>query len=584
MNQRINQKRLKILIDIDNLTFSYYDKSLKSIKNINLNIKDGEFILITGVSGSGKSTLIKTFNGLIPHFYGGEFMGSITVQNMNPVEKSTRLMAEKVGVVFQNTDNQLFMSDVESELAFGMENLNFSKSEIANQMEKVLNSFGIEHLRNRSISELSGGEKQKLAIASVVAMKPEILILDEPTSELDQNAANDILTLIKKLNVEEGITIILIEHRIERIINFASRLIILEKGMVIHDGIPQKILQKDLLGLGIYTPPLVELYKFLKSKSIINGDIPLSIEQGIDLFSSYFNELPIKRVNVGSIQFKQSLPTSNSYNQKFTNKKPIVLLDEVYFDYSKNIQVLKNVTFKAYPGEFIAIVGKNGSGKTTLLKHLNGLLKPKMGKVIINGNNTKKIPISKLSYIVQLMFQNPSIQFFRDTLYEEFFYVLKNYIDDEDEISERIDEMFKVFDLIPYKETYPRYLSIGEQQKAALASVLISRPKILVLDEPTHGMDYKQKIKFFELIDEYRKEGNLVIVASHDIETIAKYTDRILYLSDGKIVLDDLKWNVLPHIEGLQPIINKLLIPFKNFPKNILTITELIEILNYEEK
>jgi len=567
------------LIKVKDLTFYYYNKNEPALKDINIIIRDGEFVLISGPSGSGKSTLARSFTGIIPHFYGGKISGRVQVQGFDVFKEKTRTIAEKVGMIFQNPENQLFSSDVEREIAFGLENLNFPINVIKKRIEETLDAIRIAHLRKRSITNLSGGEKQKVAIASVLAMHPEVLILDEPTSELDPKSAEEVLTLIQKLNDELGLTIILIEHRLDRVIQFVDRIIIMDKGKIIRDGPPRKVFSENLVHIGIHIPPIIRICNDLKDLNILVENIPLTVRESRESLSTILNNLILK----SSFQnhFKQ---TFSEYLQKFEKNPPLVEFKNVSFSYEPNNRVLKDINLKIYEGEFISIIGRNGSGKTTLLKHINGLLRPQKGKVIINGIDTRKKSVAQLARMVGFIFQNPSIQFYQDTLEEELIFGLKNFNYEDDDIPGLVEEMLKKFDLEKYRTTYPRYLSIGEQQKAALASVLITNPKIIVLDEPTHGMDYKQKTIFLDYLNNYRKKGNSVILVTHDVESIAEYSDRVVLLSEGAIIIDDLKRNILSQALLFSPQINRLVQAFKHLPQQILTSYELIELIKNEKK
>ena len=562
------------MIDIKKLTFTYNQSDKPVIVDINLKIQDGEFVLITGPSGSGKSTLVRTFNGLIPHFYGGRISGVIRVQEKDVFKTSTRKLAEKVGFVFQNPDNQLFMNDVEDELAFGLENLNAPINLIKKRIEETLDAIGIAHLRKRPISELSGGEKQKVAIGAVLATQPEILILDEPTAELDPKSAEEVLALIQKLNDELGITIILIEHRLDRVIQFVDRIIIIEQGKIIHDGAPKKIFQKDLSHIGITIPPIVRL-----SNQLEIPYIPLTVKESRENLRNILNKVKVPQIvhNSFTEDFKD-------YFQLFDKKDLMVEFKNISFSYDKNQKILENISLQFHKGEFIAIMGRNGSGKTTLLKHINGLLRPNKGKVFVENRNIEKYSVAQLAQTVGFIFQNPAMQFYQDTVEEEIAFVLDRLKYEYDDIARLVENMLKKFDLEKYRKTYPRYLSVGEQQKVALASVLIANPKIIVLDEPTHGMDYKQKSLFFSYLNEYQNNGNLVILVTHDVESIAEYSDRVVLISEGRVVVDDLKRNVLSNALLFSPQVNRLVQGFKNLPQKILNYHELSKVINHEKK
>ncbi|MBD3352273.1 MAG: ATP-binding cassette domain-containing protein, partial [Candidatus Lokiarchaeota archaeon] len=544
------------------------------ISDVSISIDSGEFILITGASGSGKSTLIRTFNGLIPHFYGGTYEGTIKVLGMDPVESETRKFADKVGIVFQNPDNQLFMTDVESEIAFGLENMQFSERKMNERIEETLESLGISSLKNRIIGNLSGGEKQKVAIASVLAMHPKILVLDEPTSELDPKAARDILRLLQKMNDKLGITIIVVEHRLERVLPYVDRVIVLRTSKIFLDDTPENIFSNGKIDKKqngylkhVNVPDLVLLHYKLKDRfeKELRGVRPAtSVRDAYNKLGFFINNLEF------------TTPTIHSRN--LLNRKNLVIdIENLNFDYPDKKDVLNGISLKVSKGEFLAVVGVNGSGKSTLLKHLNGLLKPKSGSVLINGISTKKTTVSKMSNHVGLMFQNPSIQFYRDTVEAELSAIVYNYIDDLNDIPKRVNDMLKLFELEPYRDTYPRYLSLGEQQKTSMAAALISKPEILALDEPTHGLDYVQKLRLFQFLADYTKKGNVVITASHDIDTISKFADRVVLIDEGRIILDGDPRETLPATRNFQPSITRFAKMFPNVPDNIVTIDQFMD-------
>ena len=571
------------MIEISNLNFEYFGKNFEALKDINLKIFKGEFVLLAGLSGSGKSTLIRALNGLIPNFYGGRISGTVRALNTNVFEEKPRNLAQKIGMVFQNPENQLFMNNVESELVFGLENINLSRGEIKNRLDDTIELLGLDLIRKRSISSLSGGEKQKVAIGAILAMQPEILILDEPTSELDQKSAEEILQVIQNLNKKLGITVILIEHRIDRVIEYVDRLIIMKDGQIIGDGKPKQIFLKENNSNKFFIPPIIRLFlEIIKHKNILlkyqisPNEIPINIEECTLILKNLLEDL---NVNDGNLKYYQQ--NEGQYFQKFINTTPLVEFTDVDFEFEKNNLILSNIHFKAYPGEFIAIIGDNGAGKTTFLKLFNGLLRPKKGLIKIKGKNVKDLSVAQISRDVGYIFQNPSIQFYQDTVKEELEIVLKNFKIPSEKAKKLLEEYSDRLNLKSLLSIYPRFLSYGEQQRAALASMLVIQPKILLMDEPTHGMDALQKEHFFNYLDEYRKKGNLVICISHDIESLTKYPERILLFSKGKIILDDLSRNVLSHPKASQfsPQITRLIKKFPNLPNKIIKTEELLEII-----
>jgi energy-coupling factor transport system ATP-binding protein len=562
------------MIEIKTLTFRYNQENTDALRDISLNIGDGEFILLTGNSGSGKSTFVRTFNGLVPHFYGGKIRGSILINGKNPLDLSVRAMAEEVGYVFQIPDNQIVMNMVENEIVFGMENLHFPIDIIKKRLEETLDAVGIAHLRNRNPNELSGGEKQKVAIASILCLHPKILVLDEPTSELDPKSAEEILTLLQKLNNELGMTIILIEHRTERILPFIDRIILMEEGKIILDNTPQEFFLQIQSQIGISIPPIVEFFKHLK-----HPHLPLNIKESRQVLRDKFNSLRINTERYNTLQQRwQQYRSQNNLGEE------VLATKSLYYAYNRADNAIEDLSLTFNANEFVAIIGRNGSGKSTFLKLLTGLLSPKKGQIFLRSKKLNKIKpedqITEFGYL----FQNPSLHFYHDTVFEEVEFVLKNKGMPSEKRKVAVTTILQKLGLERYAQSYPRYLSVGEQQRVALASIMVAEPKILLLDEPTHGMDFSQKHDFFQLMEAFRQAGGLVIMVSHDIETIARYAHRVIILSDGKIVVDDETHNVLSNAMMFSPQINRLIQNFTHLPNNILTCEELMGILEIPEK
>lgn len=550
------------MIKLDNLTFSYNDTDRPALENINLEIEDGEFVLITGPSGGGKSTLCRCFNGLVPHFYGGAISGKAQVQGLDIRQHSTRELATKVGMVFQDPENQLVTTDVEREIAFGLENLSYSRDLIARRIEESLDTVGIADLRLRQLSELSGGEKQKVAIASVLALHPEVLVLDEPTSELDPKGAEEVLALAERLNDELGITVILIEHRLDRVIHLVDRVIVMAEGRIIADGNPREVMgssQIEAIGIGI--PPVTRLLQKLKAHGISVDKIPLTVKEG--------------RIILSSIIRKVRAPVLNDNKP---DGSPVIRIDKLWFTYPNKTTALRDVSLTISQGEFVAVMGRNASGKTTLVKHLNGLLLPSRGRVEVDGIDTRESSVAQLARKVGYVFQNPNDHLFADTVEEEVAFTLKNQGVGQGDIGLAVNQMLVKFDLTQYQHCYPRYLSGGEKQRVALTSVLVAQPKVVILDEPTRGMEYRLKRELMGFLNGYQKQGNIVILVTHDVETVAECADRVILLSEGRVVVDGNKRDVLSKALLFSPQINRLAQAFGKYgvADNTLTVDEMI--------
>jgi energy-coupling factor transporter ATP-binding protein EcfA2 len=549
------------LIKIRELNFTYNGADRPALQNINLTIEDGQFVLITGASGGGKSTLCRCFNGLVPHFYGGKIGGRAEVQGMDILETPPKELATKVGMVFQDPENQLVTTDVEREIAFGLENLGYPKNLIARRIEEALDTAGIAHLRFARNNELSGGEKQKVAIASVLALHPEILVLDEPTSELDPQSAEEVLRLLERLNDELGLTVILIEQRLDRVVHLVDRMLVMGDGKIIADGTPGEVMNGDSDGLGIGLPPIIRLMRELKSHNAALNGLPLTVKDA---------RLQLQKVLRGV--------KTASFAGGEAGLKPILNIDKVWFAYGERA-VLRNINLDIDRGGFIAVMGRNASGKTTLVKQLNGLLKPSKGKIRLDGVDTRKSTVAELSRRVGYVFQNPNDHLFADTVEDEIAFSLRNSGADEAQISKAVEGMLEEFELSQYRKSYPRNLSGGEKQRVALASVLVGQPEVIVLDEPTRGMDYVLKKKLVSYLDDYRRRGNTVIMVSHDVETIAECARRVVLLSEGRVVVEGSKREVLAKALLFSPQINRLAQALSGYgvADTTLTVSEMLE-------
>jgi energy-coupling factor transporter ATP-binding protein EcfA2 len=549
------------LIRIREFSFSYNGADRPALNNISLAIEDGQFVLITGASGSGKSTLCRVFNGLVPHFYGGKISGKAEVQGRDILKTPPKELATKVGMVFQDPENQLVTTDVEREIAFGLENLGYPRNLIARRIEEALDTAGIAQLRFARNNELSGGEKQKVAIASVLALHPEILVLDEPTSELDPQSAEEVLRLLERLNDELGLTVILIEQRLDRVAHLVDRLLVMGGGKIIADGTPREVMGGDSEGLGIGLPPVIRLMRQLPGKELALNGLPLTVKDA---------RLQLQKVLKGV--------KTAEFADAGASAKPVLNVDKLWFSYRERA-ALRNINLDIERGGFIGIMGRNASGKTTLVKQFNGLLRPTRGRVRLEGVDTSQSTVAELSQRVGYVFQNPNDHLFADSVEDEIAFSLRNRGAEESEINKVVEGMLDEFELERYRKSYPRNLSGGEKQRVALASVLAGQPEIIVLDEPTRGMDYVLKKKLINYLDDYRRRGNTVIMVSHDVETIAECAQRVVLLSEGRVVVEGNKREVLAKALLFSPQINRLAQALSSYgvADTTLTVGEMLE-------
>jgi energy-coupling factor transport system ATP-binding protein len=475
------------MIEVDRLSFQYVGATVNSLNEVNLKVREGEFILVLGRSGCGKSTLCRALNGLIPHFYGGRISGHVKVDGKDTRDHTPSDYASIVGMVFQDPENQLVMTNVENEMAFGLENTCVPTEIMKERVQQYSHYLDLNRFLTRFIPELSGGEKQKVAMASILAMRPKYIVLDEPTSQLDGENAVLFLQFLKQMNRELGISVILVEHRIERCIDYPDRIIVMDQGTIVKDG-PREEMIVHLKGMGLLDSP--------ESRNV---------------------------------------PIQNE-------KADIVEAVGICFGYEGR-EVLKSLGLTVKTGELVSITGDNGSGKSTLMKNLNGLLRPRTGEVKINGRSIANMTAASIAKTIGYLGQNPNDYLFEETLEEELKFTLRNIKIDEKEWDERIHWALGILDMERYLKRFPRDLSCGERERAALASVLVARPKVLILDEPTRGLDQWNKAKLGDILERLRAEGQTTILVTHDYRFIAEYSSRVLRLKDGmltEIPLDEM--------------------------------------------
>ncbi len=506
--------------EIKNLSFSYpASKNGSALKAINLSIERGVYIAVCGKSGSGKTTLLKHLKSVLsPH---GNVEGEIYFEGKPLEESDLRQQSAKIGYVMQNPDNQIVTDKVWHELAFGLESLGIDQKTIRLRVAEMASYFGIQGWFHKNVTELSGGQKQLLNLASIMAMQPTALILDEPTSQLDPIAAADFLNTVRKINLELGTTVIITEHRLEDIFHAADRVVVMEKGSIIAADEPHKIgefLKAENNEMFAAMPSPVQIYYGVEN----DLRCPLTVREGRNWLS---NLLKDKEIKVASIEERDE--------ENEEPKVPAVTLKEVWFRYEKEApDVLKGVNLQVPKEKIFAIVGGNGTGKSTTLKSICNICKPYRGQVLIDGKKIDKYKSSELfKGNLAMLPQDPQSLFVKKTVREDLEEML---LSGEDK--KRVEEVADICDITELLESHPYDLSGGEQQRAALAKVLLTEPKILLLDEPTKGIDNFFKLKFAEILGRLKEKGVTILMVSHDVEFCAKYADRVGMFFDGSVV------------------------------------------------
>ena len=497
------------LFKIQNLTFTYPEQEECVLRDVSMTLRQGDFVVLAGPSGCGKSTMLRQLKTVLaPH---GTKEGTILFNGIPLEQVDNRTQSARIGFVMQDPDSQIVTDKVWHELAFGLESLGVDNTTIRGRVAEMASFFGIQTWFHREVTQLSGGQKQLLNLASIMVLQPDILILDEPTSQLDPIAATDFLQTLGRINRELGTTILICEHRLEDVIPMASRLMILDRGELIADDTPVgtfDILRERKHPMLHSMPTPMRIWSSLSW----NSPCPLTVSDGRSQLTDWAGEHTL----IQTPERPAQLPKSD----------PIITLDEVWFRYEKDApDVLKSVSMKAYPGELLCILGGNGTGKSTTLSVLSGIRKPYRGKLTCKAKKVTALP------------QNPQLLLVKKNVREELLSVFpgKKLC----EVAERIGEMVSLCRLEGLLDRHPYDLSGGEQQRTALAKVLLQNPEVLLLDEPTKGVDNDFKLVFAQILKELTRRGVCIIMVSHDVEFCAQYADRCGLFFDGGIVTVD---------------------------------------------
>lgn len=513
------------IISIEDLHFRYRGQREPALNGISFDVQQGDFLVIMGHSGAGKSTLVACMNGLVPHFHRGRFAGDVTVMGLNIRDETVAQMSEKLGMVFQDFEAQLFSTNVELEVAFGPENFAVPREEIARRIDENLELVGLDGLRERAPSTLSGGQKQKLAIASVLAMQTPILVMDEPTTDLDPISKQGVFDIAQQLRQRSDLTLLVVEHETEEALN-ADYVLLLKDGEILRLGPASEMLREVELMQETGVMPLGVPLFFKRMEA---SYLPLTLDEGEEHFKE--NGWRLSNERYADVVAKDAA-------RRDQRKSVIIHCEGLEHTYPSGVEALKGVDLDIYEGEIIGIVGQNGSGKTTLIKHINGLLMPTGGEIEVEGKPTRVQGVFTLGKKVGYVFQNPDHQIFSETVFEEVSYSLRLREMDDETIETRVAEALEAVGLSGMEEADPFSMTKSGRQRVAVASVLAIKPDVLILDEPTTGLDYREQRSMMDLVRGMNARGSTIIFVTHHMWVVAEYADRVFVVKDGQILLE----------------------------------------------
>ena len=527
------------IIDLRDVSFSYGadEGAPLALSHISLSVEPGGFLGIIGPSGAGKSTLTSVMSGAIPHHYGGRLYGAALVDGTDTCDVSLTDISRVVGSVLQDIDTQMVASVVEDEMLFGLENFGVPHDEIEGRIAETLETVGIPELRAREIATLSGGQKQKVAIAAILALRPRVLILDEPTAALDPASSVLVFDTLRAVN-EQGVTVVVVEQKVALLSEYCGRIAVMDHGRLALTGTPHEVFAhgEELRAIGVDSPRVARISNSLAADGIVPAGQPcLNVDEAVAMIRRVVTPLgtgaswdaPAKASAAASAATATGSAAASTAG-------PVVTFRDVTFAYPGGGASVRHLDLTVLPGEVVGIVGQNGAGKTTLTKLLNGLLKPLEGHVTVAGLDTRDTPVSQIAAHVATLFQNPDHQICKDTVLDEVAFGLELHGVGAAEARERAMRVIERFHL-PADEA-PFTLSRGQRQMVALASVVVIEPEVVLLDEPTSGLDYRECMTVMETVAEMARQGCAVVMVCHDMEVVSDFAQRLAVMANGEIL------------------------------------------------
>ena len=521
------------IIQLENVSFSYSQEASRALTDVSLCIEQGEFVGVIGPSGAGKSTLSACLSGAVPHHYTGTFFGSVMVGGHDTCEVSLTDVSQIVGSVLQDIDTQMVASVVEDEILFGLENFGVPHDQIEQRVSETLETVGISDLRDREIATLSGGQKQKVAIAAILATAPRVIVMDEPTSALDPVSARDVFEVLRRAKELTGMTVILIEQTVALLAEYCDRVVVIDQGRIALDGTPTDVFShgQTLRAIGVDTPRTVRISNSLAEAGLAPSDSPALTLDGAE-------SLVAGILAPGLSESSPIVPCALGDGPDARNaadERPIIVdVAGAAYSYGTGQAGIEGINLTVRAGEILAVVGQNGAGKTTFTKLLNGLIKPSAGVVRIAGLDTRTTPVSALASHAATLFQNPDRQLCRNTVVEEISFGLELQGAPADAARERARHVAATFGLP--ENASPFNLSRGQRQMVALASVVALEPELIILDEPTSGLDYRECMTVMETVRQRALDGAAVVMVCHDMEVVSDFADTLAVMTEGRLI------------------------------------------------
>ena len=521
-----------VLVEVRHVNYTHWNQTEPTLHDVSLEIRRGTLNVLVGPSGSGKSTLCDLFNGVVPHLHGGKMTGDVLVEGVNTRELKVKHLAQKVGRVFQDPEIMFAALYVEDEIAFGPENLRFEVAAIQDTVEKLLEQTDLGAYRHNLVWNLSGGQVQKLGLAAVLAMHPQLIVLDEPTSNLDPGATQSVHQLVQQL-VEQGVTVLLVTRELDEFLAQADQLVVMEAGCILAAGPPRQILEQHgqymLTALGVWLPETCEIGIELQRAGMLSGSgIPITVPETLALLS-----------HAGLLQAGVPLEIAEPPADLNHARESLISADDLHYVYPGGSEALKGVSLDIRAEEWLMILGRNGAGKSTLARMLVGLLKPQSGRLSLFGRDADRWKVPKLANHIGLVFQNPEHQFLTDSVADEIGYsLLAQGIDDPAEKQRRTDEMLSLLDLEAAAGIHPFALSAGLKRRLGVATMLVGNPQVLLVDEPTYGQDKEMTHTLMALMQSIRARGVAIVMITHDMRLVQEYAERVIVMSAGQIIYD----------------------------------------------